>query len=230
MKKITKFTMILLFLISCLSAQTESKRIYAGARLGGSIGMVFPTGDDYRDYYEADSVKWRDGGSFDIAPFVSFQITDKFALQTEVMITKFGYFGIIREYDYADTLPKKELITRRALIVPILAKYTRRQNNFSFQGFIGPHFTFNVGDWDMRNTPDDIAEHIKYPLVGITIGANFGIITQRSGTVFIDVRFAEDLGMVKTGDDSGGTMVWTPILLRGKLSFSLGWEFGFINR
>ena len=246
---------LLFFLICSSSAQTEFKRIYTGLRLGGSIGMVFPVGDDYRDYYAADSVKWRDGGSFDIAPFFSYQITEKFALHTEVMATKFGYFGIIREnvisireedgVIYFDTLPKKEVVSRRAVIIPILVKYTLRQSNYSFQGFIGPHFTYNYGKWETRfyfeddgklvedkeYNPDFINPYsLKYPPIGITLGLNFGIMTKKSGTIFADVRFLEDLGMVKVWGYKDGAMTWIPILLRGKLSFSLGWEFGFLNR
>lgn len=252
---------LLVYLILCATAQ-EQKRLYAGLRLGGSVGMVFPTGDDYRSFYEntdgSDS-EWWDGGSFDVTGFISVQFTNTFALHTEIMATRFGYFG--EKYEY-DGITEKNLISRRALLFPILVKYTGRQFNRSIQFFIGPHFTYNFGQWRWHYsyredgsvshnskyhpqpniTYDDnnniigienqsITSHIKYPPVGITVGASFGYITKKAGTVFVDVRFFEDLKMISQGyEEEDGTLSWESILLRGKLSFSVGYEFGFIDR
>jgi hypothetical protein len=232
-----KITIVLLFCLTCASfSQQKQKKLYTGFRVGGSIGMVFPTGDDYRVFYDNDTASWWDGGSFDGAGFVSFQINDRFAIHTEIMATRFGYFGqIYKNNDEID----KYLITRRALMIPILAKYTRRQFNQSIQFFIGPHFTVNFGEWQEHtyftgnNKPqtswyyfDD--ESLKYPPLGITIGANFGYITTKAGTIFADVRISEDLGMIKQKYENEDG--WYPILLRGKLSFSLGWEIGFSKK
>ena len=245
-----KTTLLLILMAVCLAAQTEQKQLYAGLRFGGSVGMVFPVGGNYRWYYDdvENEAQWWDGGSFDAAPFASWQFTPAFALHTEVMATRFGYRG--EKYQY-DDITEKFLISRRALLVPVLVKYTRRQFNQSFQFFIGPHFTYNFGRWRwhyyfrengsiLNNSKyhpqhniygekqEIIGEYVKYPPIGITLGANFGFITTKAGTIFADVRFWQDLGMVKYYNEE--LMVWEPILLRGKLSFSLGYEFGFINR
>lgn len=227
-----KVILALILSAICLTAQ-ESKIIYAGARIGGSIGMVLPAGDDYRDFYDNDTASWWDGASFDGAVFFSYQITEKFALHTEIMPTKFGYFG--QKYKNPDDI-EKYLVTRRAIMIPLLAKYTRRQSNQSLQLFAGPHFTVNFGEWQehtyftgerkpQTSWFDFDDETLKYPFVGITVGANFGYITTKAGTIFADVRFSEDLGYIKQEYE-----VWKPILLRGKLSFSIGYEFGFLNR
>jgi len=242
-----KAILLLTLIASCSFAQREQKALYTGLRFGGSIGMVFPTGDDYRRFFENEdegAPKWWDGGSFDVAPFISWQFTPTFALHTEVMATRFGYYG--EKYQYGNTT-EKYLISRRAALIPVLVKYTDRQFNRSIQFFVGPHFTYNYGSWQWdyyygrrgnssgvpQNIPErsSIVKHIKYPPVGVTLGGNFGFITKSAGTVFADVRFWQDLGMIKAGAElDDGSIVWSPILLRGKLSFSLGYEFGFINR
>jgi len=248
MKNIKKSALITLSLLTCVSfAQFEQSRLYTGLRLGGSVGMVFPVGDEFRAFFnndDPDAPKWWNGGSFDAAPFVSWQFTNTFALHTEFMFTRFGYYG--EKYQY-DDITEKFMISRRAMMVPLLVKYTRRQDNTSFQFFIGPHFTYNFGRWRWhyrlqengsvfnapQNTPwtNSINEHIRYPALGITLGTNFGFITTKAGTIFADARFSQDLGHIKTGEENDdGTITWTPYLLRGKLSFSLGYEFGFVKR
>ena len=142
----------------------DGKRIYAGVRLGGSMGMGSLKDEKIKKSYEENEdytgYKFWDGGSLDVAPFISLQLADKFALQTEAMITKFGYEGAKYKYNYgysdeeygyghkSDT-EEKELLSRRALVIPILAKFTVRANDkISFGLFAGPHFTANIGKWE----------------------------------------------------------------------------------
>ena len=257
-----KIILILVLTAICLFAQ-ESKKIYAGLRLGGGIGMVYPVDDNYMIFFgnnKSPYLKWRDGGSFDIAPFVNLQIIDKFAIQTEIMITRFGYFGGVFEFRKGGEIDiEKEQISRAALLFPILAKYTLRRNRFNFQLYAGPHFTANVGKYRQHiyykyskngmvifeetviNKSREYnffsyIDSIKTPLMGLTLGTNFGFISTKAGTVFVDARFLGDLGIVKQyldGGVHGGYRYekgWWPYLYRAKLSLSLGWEFGFIDR
>jgi len=253
MQKIVLILVFLLISTSFLSAQ-ESKRLYAGLRLGGSVGMTYPLGDAFYDYFGDSkhrwySFNWQEGGSFDAAPFISLQITDGFALHTEVMITKFGYWGQEIEYwdelkslyDYQIEYIHNLKVSRRALIIPILLKHTYRKNRFSFQYYIGPHFTINFGRWEYyeyykfkhyedineeyeikKYTSENILDIGHYPPVGLTIGTNFGFITTKTGTFFLDARVLTDLGAV---EKTGGYLS----IYRAKLSFALGYELGFIN-
>lgn len=254
LKKNYLIFILLLLSISFLSAQ-ESKRLYTGLRLGGSVGMTYPLGDAFYEYFGETkhslySFKWREGGSFDVAPFVSLQITDGFALHTEVMLTKFGYWGQEIEYqdefeaytDYQIEYTHNLKVSRRALMIPIFLKHTHRKNRFSFQYYIGPHFTINFGKWEYyeyykykhydeideekeikEKTSENRLNIDHYPPVGLTIGTNFGFITTKAGTFFLDARVSGDLGVVK---ENGGYIS----VYRGKLSFSLGYEIGLINR
>ena len=198
---------------------------------------------------------WKKGGSFDIAPFVSLQLTDKFALQTEAMITRFDYYA----YEYSGYFGNEKLnISRGALSIPVLAKYTlRAKDRISFQLFAGPHLTANVGDWKIQDGENGIDTtytismnefekdfyEVKTPPVGLTLGTNFGIIT-KAGTIFIDIRFAGDLWITQRKEivewewvnilgqvvDTETEERWKDWIYRSKLSFSIGYEFGFVNR
>jgi len=65
------------------------------------------------------------------------------------------------------------------------------------------------------------------PPFGLTAGFNFGYITTKAGTFFIDTRILGDLGVITQRVTPQSER---PFLYRGKLSFSLGYEFGFVNR
>ena len=243
----------------------DGKRIYAGVRLGGSVGMSSLKDEEEKKYYdESKDDKWvKSNGYFDVAPFISLQLADKFALQTEVMMTKFFYGGSQGEYknsyggDEDVSVEYKYLLSRRALVIPVLAKFTVRANDkISFGLFAGPHFTANIGKWEdygwRKETYDDgetdIDEWIdfyksddkyykdsyKIPPVGFTVGTNFGFMTN-AGTFFVDVRFLSDIGNVKINNGEWENNKrkedkWEDYVHRSKLAFSLGYEFGAGSR
>jgi|GEM_PF-1441293 len=232
------------------------KRFYVGIRFGGSIGTSVPKMEGAKEYYNGDDVQWWNGGRpvFDVAPFISWQLTDKFALQTEVMITRFFYEGKKYNYDFGDgwTEEGKFIVSRAALVIPLLAKYTLRANDkISFQVFAGPHLIANVGRWkeyryeketdDGKTTEKEITNFTgsntsKVPIAGFTAGTNFGIIT-KAGTIFLDARFAGDMGVSKEEysvyDPETEKITqegWSDWIYRSKFSFSLGYEYGFRKR
>jgi len=160
---LTKITIVVLCMCSFLFAsETNKKRLYFGARLGVGIGMSVP-GEDYKSWLqELDNENmpgirwWRSGDkSFDIAPFVSLQITDIFAVQTEALFTRHDYLSLwgYREtyFDTNDSTYKlseeweRFRQSRPALMFPILAKLTFHPEKYKIQLFAGPHFTLNYG-------------------------------------------------------------------------------------
>jgi hypothetical protein len=244
----------------------DGKRIYAGVRLGGSANISSLKDEEMKKYLDADKdYEWLGtAGSFDVAPFISLQLADKFALQTEVMITKFHYGGEKGEgtrgggeyavegvYQYEN----KYSFSRKALVIPILAKLTIRANDkVSFGLFAGPHITANIGKWEEYEyeketeggetyeyesiyfySDDDYKDWIKVPSVGFTIGAYIGFMT-KIGTFFADIRFLSDIGNVKMKDydynyyTGRETERWVDYVHRAKLNFSLGYEFGAGSR
>ncbi|MDR0304364.1 MAG: outer membrane beta-barrel protein [Chitinispirillales bacterium] len=245
MKHVKWLFSVLTIMAACtLSFAQDAKRVYLGVRLGVGVGLSRPLGDleSFIDYYDA---KWNKGGaSFDVAPFVSLQIVDAFALQTEMLVTKWGggYSDEEETFDFK----------RSALIIPLLAKFTFHPSNFVIQAFLGPHITANIGKWNVTYTLYGIeekekwsdkelleefgGEKINYPPIGITGGIGFGV-KAGPGNVFVDARFITDAGVISqdvpnfyvaTGEKAETKK--ENFLYRAKLSFTVGYEFGLGNR
>ena len=249
----SKFTKILvcMFMAAMVCATSlfaqDAKRVYLGVRLGAGSGLTRPLGI-LEEILDVPGAEWKKGGaSFDFAPFVSLQVVDAFAIQTEMLVTKWG-----GEYSFHDDYgffggDIKIGFTRRALIIPLLAKFTFHPSIFTIQTFLGPHLTANVGKWDATYNVFGISgkeeyddeemleeffggDKIYYPPVGVTGGIGFGV-KAGPGNVFVDARFITDGGVI-TQD------VYYPslgkknenLLYRAKLSFTVGYEFGLGNR
>jgi hypothetical protein len=142
-------------------------------------------------------------------------------------------------------------ISRRALIFPILAKFTFHPSNFVIQAFLGPHLTANAGKWNVSYTVEGISgeekytdkglaedfggEKLNYPPIGMTGGIAFGL-KAGPGNVFIDARFITDAGVISQDVLYVNTLTREIItkkenlLYRAKLSFTVGYEFGLGNR
>jgi len=252
-----KFMAALVVLMLAVSAfAQDGKRVFFGLRLGGGIGMSALKNDDFKDYLdESDDLKFRSGGgSFDIAPFVSIQLADAFAIGTELMFTRFGYGGleVTKDETYEDewgswSQKKGDYWTtsRAAMVIPVLAQVTLLDRKLNI--FAGPHFTINMGNfrdnwredgerdsekWDSDETKD-FADELKVPPIGLTVGANFGF-NVGAGRLFFDVRYITDLGRVK---EENAWLDWDEdtfediygerdLIRRAKLAFSIGYEFG----
>jgi hypothetical protein len=250
---------------------SDKRRLSFGFRLGGGIGLSVPSKEYKEAFLNDDTVLWildddgnyigemtaREYGiilrwnygdeSFNFAPFVSLQLTNFFAVQTEMLFTKYGYisfdnFGILHvfgdflnsddEYIEPDTCRNELKQSRHALIFPILAKLTFRPGNLSIQAFAGPHFTINIGkfsekiDGRIKKYNDDkdyYQEKPWYPPIGLTTGANFGVKT-KMGILFLDARYFTDLGYFRHVDDS---FKW---VRRAGLSLTAGYEFALNSK
>jgi len=180
------------------------------------------------------------------------QVVDAFAIQTEMLVTKWG--GEFNDIDY----DLKWGFSRSALIIPLLAKFTFHPSIFTIQVFLGPHLTANVGKYNVNYTYDDIsgeekyddkemlnslnywfydygfADKINYPPIGVTGGIGFGV-KAGPGNVFVDARFITDGGIITDNVilryTSGREVTKVENLFyRAKLSFTVGYEFGLGNR
>jgi len=261
MKKI----LLILSVCSLLFAQeTDKKRLHFGLRLGGGIGLSAPSDwyretflftDDWQawvfldeyDYYTwfratypaSFAPKWhRGGGSFDFAPFISLQIVDNFAIQTEALFTRHSYINlddvVITSFDFEknEFVKIKEFNIRQsrpAIIFPLLAKLTFYPSKYSIQAFAGPHFTVNYGkfksieDGKVEKHSDGYIFFEKglFPLIGITAGGSFGV-KAGVGTLFFDARYFSDFWTNNWYEE--------PYVRRARLSLSVGYEFSAISR
>jgi hypothetical protein len=247
MKQVKCLLGVLMVLCVCASSfAQDAKRAYAGVRLGVGAGLTRPLGE-LEAALDYPGSEWSKGGaSFDVAPFVSLQIADAFAIQTEMLITKYG-----GEYSYKDPYDSDEDekfgLSRSALIIPLLVKFTFHPNIFTIQAFLGPHLTANVGKWattyayggiegkedlDDKELAEEYfgADKLNYPPIGITGGLGFGV-KAGPGNVLIDARFITDAGVIYADAPTYGRSTKKEnFLYRAKLSFTVGYEFGFGKR
>jgi hypothetical protein len=230
----------------------NEKRLSFGVRLGGGIGLS-TVDKEYKEWFEEPREehwytdegiyrgysygvkKWKDfTGSFDIAPFLSLRLTNIFAVQTEVLFTRYcndgyeafgnSYYVDINqfeenyyEYEYSDKR------SRPALIFPVLAKLTLNPKSISIQTFLGPHFTVNYG-YAIVKQNFDIHKYfrnddISYPLIGLTAGGRLGMKTEK-GIKFLDLRYFTDLFTEKFENRDRYVRA-----RRARLSLTAGYEF-----
>ena len=218
-----------------LKEEETAKRVYFGLRLGGGIGLSRPAGkyaSEWRDYYMKESgSKFKSNGSFDVAPFVSIQFADAFAIQSEILFTRFG-FGQRWEYEGEDGY---YLISRGAMVIPLLAKLTIADRKVGI--FAGPHlmpeigqykYSWKDGDESGSKKFDANTDGSKTQLIGLTFGADFGF-NVGSGRLFFDARYLTSLGKPRKGDkwdDDRGDLY----IRLAKLSLTVGYEFGAGSR
>jgi hypothetical protein len=252
MKQIKWLFSVLVVMVACTSLfAQDAKRAYLGVRLGAGVGLTRPLGE-FEVLLDVPGSEWSKGGaSFDFAPFVSLQIVDGFALQTEMLVTEWG-----GEYNLSDDFGVldgglKIGFSRNALIIPLLAKFTFRPNNFVIQAFLGPHLTANIGKWNTTYAMFGVEEkeelddkemaafldgdRINYPPIGITGGIGFGV-KAGPGNIFVDARFITDAGVIS----KDAQYIWSHtgervtreeyLFYRAKLSFTVGYEFGLGSR
>ena len=237
-----RFLAALIVLILTASAfASDAKRVYFGARAGAGIGMSRWAGEDKDkegfNKLESDE-KWWNGGSFDVAPFVSLQLADAFALQTEFLFTSFG-FGTKEKYE-GDWYGYNG--SRGAMVIPLLAKLTLADRKVGI--FAGPHLMPGIGDnkitvmekGNKKSTSEKAdTDYMKTQLMGLTIGADFGFDVG-PGRLFLDARYLTSLGKPRKGDKWDEDLMgkWDDAnktyLRLAKLSFTVGYELGAGSR
>ena len=219
---------VVLLCFVCVSF-AQDKRVYFGLRLGGSVGIsADKQPKDPYDYEDEEDNIWvwkSGGGSFDIAPFISLQLADVFALQTELLFTKYGYGGEKAKRDYIDgydydndgvydyvnitTKGDYEVLERPAIVIPVLAQFTFAERKVKI--FAGPHFSINTGRYRYiykskedgkeiyilgKKDQDEADKNSKIPPVGLTAGISFGF-NAGPGNLFFDIRYLTDFGNAK---------------------------------
>ncbi|MDR0303440.1 MAG: PorT family protein [Chitinispirillales bacterium] len=237
-----KYLGVMVVCVAVSAFAGNDKRVYVGARAGFGIGMSSP-GEELKDMITDDESAFKSGGnSFDIAPFVSLQLANAFAIQTELLFTQYGHGGFKMkkdsEYSYYEVYKKGDYVvsSRPAMVIPILPKLTLAEGKFCI--FAGPHFSVNMGDFkakakingnktSVKMTKDEtkeLSEDMKNP-VGLTAGVSFGF-DAGPGNLFFDARYLTDLGKYRDKNDKDGKYG----VRRAKLGLSVGYAFGLGSR
>lgn len=192
MKKIL-FSIIALFIFGLIHAQSSTK---FGLRTGLNFSNL--TGD-----LSKSSTKL----GFNIGAFAQFNLSNKFAIQPEVL-----YSGQGASYAESSTVASSYTYTTGTIyldyiLVPIMAKY-QFVDGFNFE--FGPQIGFivaskNNGD-DLVTTGDVIADYpfnrnIKDRTKSIDFGLNFGVSYDLSNHAFVGIRYNFGLDNVIQNQD-----------------------------
>jgi hypothetical protein len=196
----------------------ENSRIYAGLRLGASPRFYGLSQDIGGGQAET-------GVSFETALQVSAYLLSRFgieaALQTELWFDTdtVSYSGSDDRGDFTASFASS------VLEIPLLAKLSYRSSNrFVVSLFTGPYFSIPLGKLEYTSGGGTNSYNFNVPagwLVGVAPGIRLG-----SGTLFADIRYGGDFGKTSISDDKGVLSVYS----RAMLSFTLGYELGFIKR
>jgi curli biogenesis system outer membrane secretion channel CsgG len=166
--------------------------------------------------------------SVDWTAYLSVQINQYFALQTEIVFTS-GSFGVSHNKDAYDeynnflySYNTTEIFTTRSLLLPVLAKLTLKPGVFSINVLGGIYFTIPLGNMEWSDSFQGTVQPSAYtnsPL-GFTAGAGVGIKIG-PGILFTSVRYWGDFFAIKIEDMN---------IYRGNMvSVGIGYEIGFFN-
>ena len=187
-------------------------------------------------YHDRLSLGFRLGGGFippslngESTPFfnihaafsITGQITNWFGLQTELMFSYFtwntdSFLGTATGGTYQEN----------RFIIPLLARLSIRQGNFSYGGFGGVYLSIPIGTMDYVGGTRWESWTARGPSVGIVLGGNFGYRIG-PGVLFFDIRGLRDLGWTEYESTINNATVLSQW---GGFNFSIGYEIGLFGR
>ncbi|MDR3171897.1 MAG: bacterial Ig-like domain-containing protein [Treponema sp.] len=188
----------------------SSKWLYFGARAGISP-RFYKLSDDISGEVESPGISFEAGAHF------ALQIIRPLAVQIEVLYTadKVKYSGDGYEASFES----------HSLMFPALLKLTFRPGNFLIAAFGGAYFTLPLGELKTTSTGDEAGSFDVSIPIGLIGGLNFGL-KLGPGVLFLDARYARELGNTSIDDGKGHLAIYS----RGMMSFTLGYEIGIITR
>ena len=111
-----------------------------------------------------------------------------------------------------------------SLIIPVLLKINGRPENIKFSLFGGLYYTMPLSK--MEYTSEDISEEYDYSMpIGWTAGMELGF-KMGPGALFIDGRYAADIGATSIKDANGRNMA---VFERRMVWVTLGYELGLFG-
>jgi hypothetical protein len=114
-------------------------------------------------------------------------------------------------------------ITGTSLLLPFIFKVDFHLGPVVLQPLAGLYLNFALGDLKESGGRYDTEEPYANPLFGLMLGGSFGITLGR-GILFLDTRYAMDLGRTVAG--SGPKTIWR----RSAFMFNLGYQFSLGRR
>jgi hypothetical protein len=114
-------------------------------------------------------------------------------------------------------------ISWNTLTLPLAAKFVYRPSRFVIQGYLGPYLNIPMGQLTVKHRNGSYTADMNYS-AGFMVGAGLGI-KLGPGALMGDIRYTGDFGAL-TIEHNGEKEVTR----RSKLSFSLGYEIGIIDK
>jgi hypothetical protein len=111
-------------------------------------------------------------------------------------------------------------VTGTSLLIPLIVKRDFHLGPVVFQPLAGLYFNFALGDLKLEDNTMGGEEPYANPPVGLIFGGDVGIALWK-GVLFLDLRFAGDLGKTAAGNDP--IEIWT----RTSFMINLGYQFFF---
>jgi hypothetical protein len=188
----------------------SNKWLYFGARAGVSP-RFYTLSDDISGDVESPGISFEAGVHF------ALQIIRPLAVQIEALYTadKVAYSGDGYEATFESM----------SLMFPVLLKLTFRPGNFLIAAFGGGYYALPLGELKTTSTIDGEGSFDASIPLGLIGGLNFGL-KLGPGVLFLDARYARELGNTSIDDGKGKLAIYS----RGMASFTLGYEIGIITR
>ncbi|MDR1325065.1 MAG: CsgG/HfaB family protein [Treponema sp.] len=186
--------------------------LYIGARGGASL-RLFTLSDDVKGKLEPNNFTYEAG------IHLGLQFTSVLALQAEALFTadKVNYSGESYEASFES----------QSLTLAALFKLTFRPGKLLIAPFGGAYFALPLGQLNV-NSDNDAVDNASFDMsipVGVVGGLNFGL-NIGPGALFIDARYAMELGNTSISDSRGNLGIYS----RAMASITLGYEIGIITR
>ncbi|MDR1617930.1 MAG: hypothetical protein LBS06_02635 [Treponema sp.] len=183
--------------------------LYLGLRGGGSWRPYAEGGESFFEGAGLADQAFTWEGAFQ----ASVRLLPFLALQGEAVFTQDRIFS--RDVE----------ISSYSMMFPLLVRFIIRKNNVTFSPLGGVYYILPVGDMEFSSSGVSVFSSWNHPLpLGYTLGLSAGI-KLGPGDLFFDLRYSGDLSAAEI-DNVAGSKLYT----RNMVSFTLGYEFGFINR
>jgi TolB-like protein len=199
---------------------SNTRLFYMGLRGGFSTHIYRPN----EHLWWGDDLSAPDSFSGDFSAQMSLQIFRFLALQAEAVFIAGDSLEIQGSYSDSDYSSYSMSLSYSAMMLPVLGKFTFRPGLFLLAGFWGIYFNVPFGAMSLDVNGQKYSYNYTAPM-GFIAGGNIGI-KLGPGTLFLDIRYAKDFGVIRVEGDWGSQTVYK----RQMVFCSVGYEFGFGTR
>lgn len=191
------------------------KWLYLGLRAGLSLGF-YENGGGLVDKSVYPSQTLTGIPAFDGSFYASVSIWKLLAVQAEAVVTN-------DSFDLYSGNSSLASVSYNSLMIPLLLKVQYRPAIFMVQGYAGGYLSLPLGQMEVKHRNGSYSADFSV-MPGFIAGGSFGV-KLGPGAVVVDIRYTTDGGMVSA--TYNGTR---DVSHRSRVSFSLGYELGLIQK